>query len=62
MADENETSLTDSAIMSDSGAQLTPVSTKEREGSMTDIMNFFRTMSDDINKNTGKRVDTNSVK
>ena len=41
MADENETSLTDSAIMSDSGAQSTPVSTKERDRSNDENNEFF---------------------
>ena len=46
-----------SAIMSDSGVHSTPVSTKEREGSMADIMNFLRTMSHDNNK----RFDDNHI-
>ena len=39
---ENEVSLTDSAIMSYSGAVSTPVSTKEREESNHEMMNFMK--------------------
>ena len=38
---ENETSLTNSAIMSDSGVHSTPVPTKESSRSYDKVMNFL---------------------
>ena len=50
MADnENEVSLTDSAIMSDSGVHSTQVSPKERKGSMADMMNVLQLLLDQQN-------------
>ena len=59
MADENESRLTDSAIMSESGMHSTLVSTKETKvgASWDDVMNFLRTMSNGIIKKIDKRCD-----
>ena len=63
---ENETSLTDSAIMSDSGTQLTPVPTKESSKPNDEVMNMLQLLLeqqnvkfDEMKQQNEKRFDAN---
>ena len=57
----NESNLTESVIISNAEAKSTPVTTKikEKEWSMTDMMNFMRTMLDDIKHNMNVKFESN---
>ena len=47
----NESSFTESIIMSNVEAESTPTTTRVRELSMDDIFNLMKTMSDNMNSN-----------